>query len=262
MLTNSAAFTSLEYFRYVPVEGVTIEEVDQYLLQSPHELCCEVTNACNLNCRVCISGSPASGTVHLALKELISTLETLPDKIARITVTGGEPTLHPDLSEFVERCSRACEGMVLSTNGYDPSALRRVLKAAPVAVTAISLHGPKHVHDVFVRRNGAYERAVASIKIADSLTGAVHVFSTVTGYTVGSLSELSSELAKLPVSEHRFTLLKPNGRLECTYIPYETVLSSIKAIKVPHKVSVKRRDQPFIFLSCLGKQEVRHVQKY
>ncbi len=80
-----------------------------------------VTNACNMNCPICFTYNRADQKYFMSRAELRLLLDRL---IARagpfdlINITGGEPTLHPDILELLRECQRPEIGRVtMNSNG-------------------------------------------------------------------------------------------------------------------------------------------------
>jgi len=80
-----------------------------------------VTNACNMNCPICFTYNRADQKYFMRRAELRLLLDRL---IARagsvdlINITGGEPTLHPDILALLEECQRPEIGRVtMNSNG-------------------------------------------------------------------------------------------------------------------------------------------------
>ena len=63
----------------------------------------EITERCNMNCPLCFAGSGANGS-HADLAMVKSRVRTLLDVAGPvpIQVSGGEPTLHPELSDIIK----------------------------------------------------------------------------------------------------------------------------------------------------------------
>ncbi|MFC1643608.1 radical SAM protein [Chlamydiota bacterium] len=80
-----------------------------------------ITNACNLNCTVCGAGAKKrlDDAVFLSVDEICRRAKEVKQKGGRVLhFFGGEPTLHPDLLEIVQRISRMGFSTGLVTNGY------------------------------------------------------------------------------------------------------------------------------------------------
>ena len=85
-----------------------------------------VTNACNLDCPICFTYNRPDRKYFMTREELRSLLDKL---IARagpfdlMNITGGEPTLHPDILELLKECRRPEIGRVtMNTNGLQLAA--------------------------------------------------------------------------------------------------------------------------------------------
>jgi len=80
-----------------------------------------VTNACNLDCPICFTYNRPDRKYFMSRAELRSLLDKLIARSAPfdlINLTGGEPTLHPDLAELLKECQRPEIGRVtMNTNG-------------------------------------------------------------------------------------------------------------------------------------------------
>ena len=80
----------------------------------------EITNRCNLDCRICIRNTwnDSPGTMSLrTYQKLIKDIQGL-GPIPEIFFGGyGEPLSHPDIIEMIQSANRACAKTVLVTNG-------------------------------------------------------------------------------------------------------------------------------------------------
>ena len=104
-----------EYFRYVPWDEASKKYIRKFLANVPHEICFEITNKCNLLCPVCIANANDSNDSFLPLDFIQEKIKELPNHIQRITITGGEPTLHSKVDDIL-RTSIKKHATVLSTN--------------------------------------------------------------------------------------------------------------------------------------------------
>ncbi len=80
-----------------------------------------ITSACNQNCPVCYTINKNENAHFLSDEEMESILQRLsktPQRSAIINFTGGEPTLHPRLPEFLQMCKdHGVRRLTVSTNG-------------------------------------------------------------------------------------------------------------------------------------------------
>lgn len=79
----------------------------------------EITHACNLNCKSCHRVLRKSDFKFMPLEELDLIFEKLENHIKILSVNGGEPTLHPQITEIlkrsIERLGR--KKVIMVTNG-------------------------------------------------------------------------------------------------------------------------------------------------
>jgi uncharacterized radical SAM superfamily Fe-S cluster-containing enzyme len=80
----------------------------------------EITSSCNLTCPMCYAAS-APGGKHLSLADCQRQIDRLVEVEGRAEVcqlSGGEPTIHPQLSQIVEYAlSREIDYVMINTNG-------------------------------------------------------------------------------------------------------------------------------------------------
>ena len=96
-----------------------------------------ITNACNFKCAVCASHEPGEeGDRFLTANEVVRRAEAAQRGGARILhLTGGEPTMHPELSAIVERLAGMGLSVAMVSNGYrlgrEPELTRLLKQAGP-----------------------------------------------------------------------------------------------------------------------------------
>ena len=102
---------------------------------------------CNLRCPTCHNAGLAW---HKELFPVIPRDDVL-DYLSRrkswlegITITGGEPTLVPDLPNFLAELKTLGLAVKMDTNGQRPDVVRDLLKAGLVDVFAVDVKGPWH----------------------------------------------------------------------------------------------------------------------
>jgi MoaA/NifB/PqqE/SkfB family radical SAM enzyme len=257
---GSRFYKRLEYFRYIPCSDVRFKEIDGYLYRAPKECCFEITKSCNQYCDICISAANESNTDLLAASRIDAIIERY--RVARITITGGEPTLHPDLPNILEILSKHAEAVVLSTNGTNLDLLTRLFSRVNNLLLAVSLHGPEPIHDEFVGAPGSFAKVIKCVQSAALFGIPVQVITAICKENLKSLCGLCDIVKALKVTEHRLSLIKPEGRIRGNFVSYREVLSELKNVKIAYKISVKRRDQPFIFVNVLGKEEIKNARRY
>lgn len=80
-----------------------------------------VTNACNMDCPICFTYNRADRKYFMSRAELRRLLDNLIERAGPfdlVNITGGEPTLHPEIVDLLRECRRPEIGRVtLNTNG-------------------------------------------------------------------------------------------------------------------------------------------------
>jgi len=80
-----------------------------------------ITSACNLDCPICYTINKNEPAYRLPAEEMAQILERLRTEHGELDIinfTGGEPTLHPALAEFLQQCHDAgIRRLTVSTNG-------------------------------------------------------------------------------------------------------------------------------------------------
>ena len=103
------------------------------LLDYPGHLACTVfLPGCNLRCPFCHNASlvlPGSDLPdEMSRSELMDFLGRRKGKLDGVCITGGEPTLHPDLPELMDSIRQMGFLVKLDTNGSSPAVLKTVLE--------------------------------------------------------------------------------------------------------------------------------------
>jgi pyruvate formate lyase activating enzyme len=103
------------------------------------------TCGCNLRCPFCHNPDlvePSRYRAPIAEADFFTFLDRRKDQLEGITVTGGEPLIHPDALDFLRRIKSYGYRIKLDTNGCFPDALRRVLDAGIVDYLAMDIKAP------------------------------------------------------------------------------------------------------------------------
>jgi|15BtaG_2_1085339.scaffolds.fasta_scaffold24673_2 molybdenum cofactor biosynthesis enzyme MoaA len=134
---------------------------------------CEVliTGLCNFKCPYCRMTGPNG---HASLGEIINLIDLWADDgLQNIRLSGGEPTVHPQLVDMVRHAkSRGIKRIALSTNGSAPLSLYHTLVEAGVNDFSISLDACCAEDATLMSGTGrpVFERIVSTIKEMSKLT--------------------------------------------------------------------------------------------
>jgi pyruvate formate lyase activating enzyme len=103
------------------------------------------TGGCNFRCPMCHN---ADLVLHpqdrpdLDGEVLWRFLEARVGKVTGVVISGGEPTLQPDLKAFTERVQDLGYAVKLDTNGYRPDGLGKLLAGGSVNFVAMDIKAP------------------------------------------------------------------------------------------------------------------------
>jgi pyruvate formate lyase activating enzyme len=103
------------------------------------------TQGCNWCCPWCHNPAlvyPEQFTPTLSAADVLVRLAARLGKLDGVVVTGGEPTLQPDLAEFLAKLKVLGFRVKLDTNGSRPSIVRDLLAAGLVDFVAMDLKAP------------------------------------------------------------------------------------------------------------------------
>lgn len=112
------------------------------LLDYPGKMACTVfTAGCNFRCPFCHNASLVTNIdeERISEEEFFNFLQKRQGIIDGVCVTGGEPTLQPDLKEFLKKIKDLGYSVKLDTNGYRPDVLKDVVNSGLVDYVAMDI---------------------------------------------------------------------------------------------------------------------------
>lgn len=168
-----------------------------------------ITNRCNLNCIHCYARANLR-TKELSTEDCKKTINELAEfKVPVILFSGGEPLLRRDIFELAEYAKARDIRAVLSTNGtLIDETISEKLKVFDYI--GISLDGVR-VHDKFRGAEGAFNKAVKALEIANeaTLTG---IRFTLTKHNYLEIQDLVDLAKDLQIPRFCVYHLVPSGR--------------------------------------------------
>lgn len=139
------------------------------ILDYPEHLAAVIfTQGCNFRCQFCYNPklvlSKTADTIHHTTPEIKNTnkvhsqtsfkllkeqenglfnfLESRKNKLEAVVITGGEPTLHCDLPEFIKKIKKLNYKIKLDTNGTNPKMLTQLINERLIDYIAMDIKGP------------------------------------------------------------------------------------------------------------------------
>ncbi len=108
--------------------------------------CTVFTEGCNFRCPFCQNGALVVGAGEnepYSDKEIFGYLEQRKKLVDAVCISGGEPTLNKDLSDFIKRVKDMGFLVKLDTNGYKPDVLRALTDAKLLDYVAMDIKADK-----------------------------------------------------------------------------------------------------------------------
>ena len=174
-----------------------------------------ITRTCNLRCIHCYADSHAEKYPgELTWEQCCAVIDDLADyRVNALLLSGGEPLLHPQLPQILERATSRGLKVTISTNGTritpDYAAL---FKKLGVAYVGISLDGIGAVHDRFRGVPGAFEGAIRGFRLCEQVQQKTGLRLTLTRNNVESMEEILDFIERERIQRVCFYHLVPTGR--------------------------------------------------
>ncbi|GAB6100098.1 anaerobic ribonucleoside-triphosphate reductase activating protein [Halanaerocella petrolearia] len=115
------------------------------------------TQGCNLKCPYChnpnLISKPEIKTEYLPLEQLWKFLDNRKDLIDGVCITGGEPTLQPNLEELIKDIRNYGLKIKLDTNGSRPKVLKKLIDQNLIDYIAMDIKGPLDKYNKFTDRS-------------------------------------------------------------------------------------------------------------
>jgi uncharacterized radical SAM superfamily Fe-S cluster-containing enzyme len=134
----------------------------------------ELTDACELDCPICLVDGCGAGTLSLEqVGTILDALVACEGQLNMLTLSGGEPTRHPQFEQIVRACRRPEIGILsVSTNGLrlaeDPQLLRFLCEQGVV----ISLQYDGARPETYARLRGRPELAEIKRRVIEQVLAA------------------------------------------------------------------------------------------
>jgi MoaA/NifB/PqqE/SkfB family radical SAM enzyme len=126
-----------------------------------------VTTRCNQKCLTCNIWQQYPER-YVSLEDYFQILTS--NKLMWVTLTGGEPSTHPNFEDMLRVSAEFVDLVQLNTNGVLGSRIEKAVLSAlkvkmdSLVIVSVSIFGEKHHHEMITRLPGSFDHAVATIK--------------------------------------------------------------------------------------------------
>lgn len=183
---------------------------------APFQIVWNITKACNMNCLHCYENAGIKSNDELTPEQIHQGIDILADAgVTVLAFSGGEPTIHPNIKEFIKHAYERGMYVAIATNGYTLAnkVVVKKLKETGLGYVQISLDGLNpNTHDSFRRTPGAWEHAVQAIKNSVEEGLFVEVATTVTKYNINEIPKMIEFVRNLKANWLMLYNFIPTGR--------------------------------------------------
>ena len=139
------------------------------------------TRGCNFNCSEWCHNKhiiPFDGPCNTDEEKVFEFLKSRIGKLQGVVVTGGEPTIQPDLIDFLTKLRKLNSFCIkLDTNGFRPDVLLKVINSGLVDFIAMDIKAPKDKYELLTKVPYNESKIGTSIKLIKE-SGLPHQFRT------------------------------------------------------------------------------------
>ena len=138
------------------------------------------TQGCNFRCSYCHNPElvdPLRYCENIAEKDVFSLLEKRRGKLDAVSITGGEPTLQPDLITFARRLKDMGYLIKIDTNGSRPDILEKMIEEGLLDYIAVDVKAPLEKYPMITHSDVPQANIKQSIEVVIS-SGINHEFRT------------------------------------------------------------------------------------
>ncbi len=145
----------------------------------PLELHVSLTNICIQKCKHCYKSANENG-VFIDYNQLIDFLDSMREFVPYLTLSGGEPTLHPAFSKLMDRYSDTYNTCVLTSGvNFNDGIWESVKKAKRGMVVSIYSANAER-HDIFADKKDSFNSIMKTIDNAKKLGISIGVSTMIT----------------------------------------------------------------------------------
>lgn len=189
-----------------------------------------ITNKCNLQCTYCYADACPSSEVHMkytTIEALISEFETA--GVHYVRIAGGEPLLHPQIGQVLDRVGHSRLLTSISTNGTLVNReTAQYIKDSNIDWVVVSLDG--HDKETNNATRGSFDNVISGIENLLSLGIVTKLACVVTKSNYSFIADIIKFSSQLNVCSVGFLLFSKVGRAIDNYNELSLDKDSIREI--------------------------------
>jgi pyruvate formate lyase activating enzyme len=162
------------------------------------------TQGCNMRCPYCHNPQlvyPHLFEMSISYEEVFNFLKKRQKLLKGVVITGGEPTLQKNLTEFIEEIKKLKLLVKLDTNGTKPKVLKDLIDKNLLDFIAMDIKSTEDKYSLFFKGN--LDMIKQSLSIIQS-SGIPHLFRTT--YDKSILNEIDLSAIKKLVAPSTYTV--------------------------------------------------------
>jgi pyruvate formate lyase activating enzyme len=134
------------------------------------------TQGCNFNCQFCYNPMLVAWSITGKFKQkghspvikedgLFVFLKSRIGKLEAVVITGGEPTMQPDLPDFLAKIKNLGYSIKLDTNGANPKMIKNLIDKKLIDYIAMDIKAPKDKYKKIIGKPIDFAKIKKSVKI-------------------------------------------------------------------------------------------------
>ncbi|MDN7026236.1 radical SAM protein [Methanoculleus sp. FWC-SCC1] len=169
------------------------------------QLVISITERCNLSCPNCYGKKEEPKS--LSLHDINNLLENTKDMgIIDVSLTGGEPLLHEQITEIISLIGSYGYNVHLATNGTitpPQSLIDKILKDRIKISVQVAVYGHRDIHDAWVGLDGSYDTVLENISLLKNVNIPLSITFVATKENFHYIKSLSDPFNDLPININR-----------------------------------------------------------
>ncbi len=174
----------------------------------------EITRRCNFNCLHCGTSCGAPRDDELSQKQAFQLIDQLGEMQCEIiTLSGGEPLMHPLWAEFAKRMGQRNITPYMITNGYYIEENIDRIMETPLRRIGISIDGDEKMHNDIRRNKDSYLRALNGAALLKKRGAQPGIVTHVSKFNLHLLEDMYKEFIDRDLDFWQIQITFASGRM-------------------------------------------------